>query len=218
VTVTELARRIEADQLAAAAAYLRGRQAEIAQDVRGVLAEDLEGSPEAAALRGGLRPALGLAEPDAAVAAVVAALAASVRVEVAATPAEAALTVLAYKADFADALAAPGSAYPNTGKAGGDIPWLAWLLFGPDGPGGYGGLRAAFGGRGAALLARDGGFTGSRTGPAIMVPLGGKVRRPFDLPSPWAGTPEDNWLTRSAARVGREVAARLERVAAGFRG
>ncbi len=90
----------------------------------------------------------------------------------------ASITVSVLKSDFSDVLSLPGVSYTTDG---GDVPWLEWLLKAGDG--------IVIGDYTAVLIETP----LSRTGHAIMK----KSSRGFRVPPEYAGTINNNWLTRA---------------------
>ncbi len=157
----------------------------------GLIERAFRDSPEYDSLVSGLlRVEFGLSDPRAAVESVVAAVAASVVVEVGLGT----LTASAFEADFSDALSASGAEFTSVNRLGtrSAVEWLQWLLFG-----GTGVVVAGY-----KLLTR-GPFTGSRTGGAVMGGMG-RYSGGYSVDPLFAGTPADNWVTRVAAAVVEE--------------
>jgi hypothetical protein len=88
-------------------------------------------------------------------------------------------TISILRSDFADIVNLPGAEYVS--KSGSVVPWLHWLLFAGTTPviTGY-------------KIKMDVATAGSRTGP-IMI----KSKENWSVPAEFAGTQEDNFLTKA---------------------
>jgi hypothetical protein len=158
--------------------------------VRAAVRASLLSSPEFLSLVAGkLRTDLGLPDAPTLALAVVEAAVAAVSVVPAPPDSLGSLGGLSVVGlgDDAAALAAPQASYANAGKAGGVVPWLEWLL------------RMGV----TLVVARywvrdDQDKKASRTGRALMLPVGGKRPDGFRVDPAFAGTQGDNWLTRAA--------------------
>lgn len=92
--------------------------------------------------------------------------------------------------DYAAELQVEGAKYTSTNAKGVsyDIPWLKWLLVG-----GAGILVVE------SQIIADRERAGSRTGRAVMVTPTKKPSQGWRVPTEFAGTAENNWLTRALA-------------------
>lgn len=84
---------------------------------------------------------------------------------------------------YQEILVLPGSSVINSGRFGGIIPWLEWLLQSGDDP-----VVLDF----HIKMGSYEDKTYSRSGGAIMVP-----RFTWSVPQPYSGVESDNWLTRT---------------------
>ena len=92
--------------------------------------------------------------------------------------------------DFTEVLSTPDAAYVTKNNV--FIPWLNWLLFAGSSPLIYG----------YRIVLNPNNPTNSRTGGAIMVKTAGGS---WAVPQDYAGTQENNFLTRALANLGTDI-------------
>jgi hypothetical protein len=149
----------------------------------------IQASPEYQALLSGrLKDELGLTTPDVALSAIVKAIIDSITIEytdakISGDVITGSLTLSLLRTDYSDII-------PLQDLAGTPIPWLQWLLTAGDSivVANYNvGLRQ--------------GSSASRAGSVIMIPSGQGYR----VPPEFAGTENNNWLTRSLIGIEPEI-------------
>lgn len=137
-------------------------------------------------LHGELRENFGLADPDGAIDDVLFAVAEGVRVNVKPGRGNSlgGLEAMLLPDGLAPALSSRGASYQSNGNL---IPWLEWLLMGGSG------IILADVQMDTSRATRK----ASRTGRAIMVRPTKKPSRGWGVPAQWAGSSDDNFLTRA---------------------
>lgn len=175
---------------------LLSAQGRVAERVGDIAEAAVRACPEYTALiSGSLRGELGVVDAEPIVSLVINNIRSGVRVEVrpvvpTAVGLSGGLTIRLLKSDMSEALSA-GGVFKSEG--GFQIPWLRWLTTG-----------------GSEVLVSDFHFSPghrdrSRTGQGIML-RGGS----WAVPSQYAGTDADNWLTRALHHIGPDVAEMLQ--------
>lgn len=168
----------------------------------------VRGSPEYhSLLAGDLRALFGIAQPQPVLEAIVGAVRNSVHVTF--TPPRGAvlggLQVSVLRRDLSDVLAVPGGSYVSRSTTRNTdilVPWLEWLLLVGD--------RVVV--TDFEVKTGGGGFSGTRTGQAVMVQPRRRGPRGFQVPSGFSGTVDNNWLTRCLGQVVGPVQAIFEGV------
>ncbi len=85
--------------------------------------------------------------------------------------------------DFSDVFSIPEQSYIT--EKGDELEWLKWLLLEGDRI-----INAEYG----VVFGKS---KNSRSGNAVMLPIGSKFKRPFRVNPRYSGTKDNNWLTRA---------------------
>lgn len=167
--------------------------------VRELIEKAIKESPEYASFQGGqLQAELGVRSPNPVIDSIISVLQSCVKatlnpLHVSGGSFNGGVSLMIYTGDLAKVLAVPGASFVSE-NAHTEIDWLNWLLT-----------------QGDRVLIQQwefspGGLGRSRTGLGIMI----HTKQPWRVPAQFAGTEDDNWLTRSLSKLEGPVSEALE--------